>query len=83
MRVNENEESSVIGNKAVDLRNKSISILQPINGNSYVRDDTSENQNTKKVCEDSMITKNLSSVSMRQVSPKQISTKSSKKVLKR
>ena len=50
MRVNENGESSAIGKKAVDLRNKSTSILQPINGNSAVRDDTSKHQNNGKVC---------------------------------
>ena len=50
MRVNENGESSAIGKKAADLRNKSTSILQPINGNSAVRDDTSKDQNTGKVC---------------------------------
>ena len=44
MRVNENGESSVIGNKAVNLRDKST-ILQPINGNSASKD-----QNTGKVC---------------------------------
>ena len=39
-----------IGNKAVNLRNKSTSILQPINGNFAVRDDTSKDHNTEKVC---------------------------------
>ena len=50
MRVNENGESSVIGNKAVNLRNKGTSILQPINGNSAVRDDIPKDQNTGTVC---------------------------------
>ena len=83
MRVSENEESSAIGKKAVDLRNKSTSILQPINGNSAVRDDTSKDQNTGTVCGEKQFDNyeiffiNLDA----SISPKQISTKLSREVL--